>query len=108
MNSQKPLCKITVVKRTLNQDLIDEYIEEQLRDIKACDVFKDGQEIIIYYNNLWKVPDGFCHWAWADIRHDIKAIASGANIPGMRDEGTLITGCSDWFRPVIFKIERLE
>ncbi|MFW9952056.1 MAG: TIGR04076 family protein [Candidatus Thorarchaeota archaeon] len=107
MNSPMPKCKITVIKRTLNQDLIDEYIEDRLKGIKACDVFEDGQEIIIN-NNLGKVPDGFCHWAWADIRHDIIAIASGANIPGMKDKGTVITGCSDWFRPVIFKIERME
>ncbi|MFX0001985.1 MAG: TIGR04076 family protein [Candidatus Hodarchaeota archaeon] len=107
MNSKIPKCKITVIKRMLNQDLIDEYIEDRLKDIKVCDAFKDGQEIIID-NNLGKVPEGFCHWAWADIRHDIIAIASGANIPGMKAKGTVITGCSDWFRPVIFKIERLE
>jgi len=33
--------------------------------------------------------------------------ASG-DIPGMRQGGTTITGCRDWFRLVLFKIERLE
>ena len=100
-------CKITILKRTLNQDLIDEYIEDRLKDIKECDVFKDGQEII-FDPNLGKVPEGFCDWAYCDIRHDIMTIASGGNVSGMKDKGTIITGCSDWFRPVIFKIERIE
>ncbi|MFW9968891.1 MAG: TIGR04076 family protein [Candidatus Odinarchaeota archaeon] len=107
MNSPMPKCRITVLKRTLNQDLIDEYIEDRLKDIKACDIFEDGQEIIID-PNLGKVPEGFCHWAWCDIRHDVMTIASGGNVRWIKDEGTIITGCSDWFRPVIFKIERLE
>lgn len=107
MNSPMPKCKITVVKRTLNKDLIDEYIDDQLTDLKACDVFKDGQEIIIDPNTA-KTPDGFCHWAWCDIRKDIMTIAYGGNVRGMKENGTIITGCSDWFRNVIFKVERME
>lgn len=102
-----PKCKITVIKRTINRDLLEEYIEDKFKDMKLCERFKDGQEIIID-PNLAQVPEGFCHWAWADIRHDIITIASGGNIIGMKQEGVTITGCSDWFRPVIFKIERLE
>jgi len=30
------------------------------------------------------------------------------NIIGMKQNGTVITGCTDWFRPVIFKVERIE
>jgi uncharacterized repeat protein (TIGR04076 family) len=29
-------------------------------------------------------------------------------MPGFRRRGTVITGCTDWFRPVIFKVERTE
>ena len=42
-----PKCKITVVKRSLNKDLIEEFIDDAYKDIKPCDIFKDGQEIII-------------------------------------------------------------
>ncbi len=107
MESSMPKCRITVLKRSLNKDLIEDYIDDAYHDIKPCDIFKDGQEIIID-PNLAKVPEGFCDWAWADIRKDIITIASGGNIIGMKKKGTIITGCSDWFRPVIFKVERME
>jgi uncharacterized repeat protein (TIGR04076 family) len=29
-------------------------------------------------------------------------------MPGMKQRGTLIVGCTDWFRPVIFKVERID
>ena len=54
------------------------------------------------------MPEGFCAWAWADIRKDILTVVIGGNMPGLRQPGTIITGCTDWFRPVIFKVERVE
>ena len=102
-----PKCKITVLKRTINKDLIEEYIEDKYKEMELCEIFKDGQEFIID-PNLAKVPDGFCDWAWADIRKDIVIIASGGDIIGMKNKGTVITSCSDWFRPVIFKVERIK
>ena len=54
------------------------------------------------------VPEGFCASAWADIRKDILAVAMGADMPGFRQPGTVIAGCADWFRPAIFKVERIE
>ena len=102
-----PKCKITVIKRTLNEDLIKKYLVEDYQDIKKCESFKDNQEIVID-PNLGSAPEGFCNWAWADIRKDINLIASGGNAFGMKQKGTLITACSDWFRPVYFKIERLS
>jgi len=64
-----------------------------------------GAETIIEDYSV--VPDGFCASAWADIRKDILAVAMGANMPRVRQLGTVITGCTDWFRPVIFKVERI-
>jgi uncharacterized repeat protein (TIGR04076 family) len=95
-----------VVKRTINQDLIDEYLDDEFRGIGLCECFSDGQEIII--EDYLAVPDSFCTSAWADIRKDILTIAMGANMPGIRQSGTLITSCQDWFRPVLFKVERME
>ena len=54
------------------------------------------------------MPEGFYDWAWADIRNDINLIASGGNILGMNKQGRAISSCSDRFRPVYFKIERIE
>jgi uncharacterized repeat protein (TIGR04076 family) len=104
MSLDMPKCKITVLKRTLNKDLADEYLDAD--DFGACERFSDGQEIVV--EHPFKVPEGFCPWAWADIRGDIMAIAAGGDFPWMKQHGVTIAGCTDWFRPVIFKIERLE
>ena len=107
MESRMPKCKVTVIKKLLNKDLIDEYAEDQYKDVSSCEIFEVGQEFI-FDPNLAEIPKDFCHWAWADIRDYITTMSSGGNILGMKNKGTVIAGCSDWFRPVIFKIERLE
>ena len=46
-------------------------------------------------------PEGFCDWAWADIRvfiHDVTA--------GMMDR--TVACCTDGYRPVFFLLERVE
>lgn len=102
---QMARCRITVLKRTVNVDLAEEYLDIA-GDFVACERFSEGQEIII--DRHYEVPEGFCPWAWADIRGDIKTIASGGSLPWVKPPGTAIVGCTDWFRPVIFKIERIE
>ena len=97
-------CKITVLKRTLNKDLADEYMDAE--DFGPCERFSDGQEFVV--EHPFEAPAGFCPWAWADIRGDIMTIATGGDFPWMKQRGVQITGCTDWFRPVIFKIKRLE
>ena len=106
MSSEMPKCKITVLKRTLNQDLIDAYLDDEYGDIGPCERFKDGQEIVI--EDYWAVPDDFCASAWADIRKEILFVTLGGDMPGIRQRGTLLAGCTDWFRPVIFKLERID
>ena len=107
MSDMMPKCKITIIKRMLNQDLIDEYIVDKYKGISKCERFTEGQEFIVD-PNLANVPEGFCDWAWADIRNDINLIASGGNMIGLKQKGTIISSCSDWFRPVYFKIQRIE
>jgi uncharacterized repeat protein (TIGR04076 family) len=102
-----PKIRITVIKTTLNQDLIDKFVIEEYKGMTICEKFKDGQEFLID-PNLASVPEGFCDWAWADIRNEINLIASGGNILGMNKKGMTISSCSDHFRPVYFKIERIE
>ncbi|MBK5093703.1 MAG: TIGR04076 family protein [Actinobacteria bacterium] len=106
MSSEFSKCKVTVLKRTVNQDLVDEYLAEEHRDTKPCEVFEEGQEFVL--DLMEEVPEEFCTWAWADIRKDLIAIATGADMPGLKHSGTAISACSDWFRPVYFKIERLD
>ncbi|MHA2362582.1 MAG: TIGR04076 family protein [Candidatus Hodarchaeales archaeon] len=101
-------CKITVIKRTLNQEIIKEYLKDKYQEMKQCERFKDGQEFLITKEKRFQPPENFCEWAWADIRHDLLTLAYGGDISFMKDEKTNIVGCTDWFRPVYFKIERME
>ena len=98
-------CRITVLKRMFNQALVDAYLEVE-DGYGACDRFEDGQEFVL--DNPYFKPEGFCSWAWADIRHDIMLIATGGDPPWIKQPHTIISGCTDWFRPIIFKIERVS
>ena len=108
MSSDMPKCKITVLKRTINQDLIAEYLDEAYQDTDLCECFKEGEEFVIDPSVMPQEFQARCAWAWADIRKDILAVAMGANMPGIKQPGTVISGCTDWLRPVIFKVERME
>jgi uncharacterized repeat protein (TIGR04076 family) len=101
-------CKITVIKRTVNPDIISEYLKEEYQEVKSCGRFQDGQEFIVTKENRYKPPEGFCQWAWADIRHDLLTLIYGGTIPHMENEHSNIVGCTDWYRPVYFKVERIE
>ena len=98
-------CKITVLKRMLNQDPVQEYLETKGR-FGACEQFSDGQEFVL--EDPFGMPEGFCPWAWADIRGDLMTIMAGGDLPWIKQRGATITGCTDWFRPVIFKVERTD
>ncbi|MDY6796208.1 MAG: TIGR04076 family protein [Actinomycetota bacterium] len=108
MTSILPKCRITVLKKTLHDDLAGEYLEEEYGAIGPCDRFEEGEEFTVDPEGA---PGEFfarCPYAWADISKDILAVAYGCDMPGIKYRGTLITGCTDWFRPVIFKVERVD
>lgn len=98
-------CKITVIKRAVNQDLADEYLKDAT-GFGLCERFEDGQEFVV--ERAFAMPEGFCHWAWADIRSDILTVAVGGNLPWLKQPGIAIASCTDWFRPVYFKVERMD
>jgi len=109
MSSGMFRCKITVLQRNINRDLIEAYLDETARGMQPCECFEEGQEFIIQREeDFASVPQGFCAWAWADIRREIIHIATGGHSPGYTNTGMSIAGCTDWFRPVLFKIERME
>jgi uncharacterized repeat protein (TIGR04076 family) len=84
--------KVTVLKRMVNQDLIDKY---QHQTTAPCDIFVDGQEFMV---DDWGVlPQGFCQWAWEDIQKKIQL--------AQRIETAAVACCTDGFRPVVFEIE---
>jgi len=99
--------RITVMKKVLHQDLIDEYLEQSAkkRGFGLCSAFEEGQEFILEGMNY---PEGFCHWAWADIQRDVMMVLFGQGFPWVEPKATAITCCTDGFRPVTFKVERIE
>jgi uncharacterized repeat protein (TIGR04076 family) len=89
-------CKITVVKRTLNDEWNKEFRGGK---VKLCDKFQDGQEFAV--ESPYRKPEGFCDWAWGDIRTYIHLVDLG------KFEAS-VNCCTDGFRPVFFKIERMK
>jgi uncharacterized repeat protein (TIGR04076 family) len=102
---KQPKCKITVIKRSLNQDIINDYMKAEIENFGLCSIFKEGDEFLVF--SEFNMPENFCHWAWADIRKDIIAIINGVQYPWFKEKGITISGCTDWFKPVLFKIERI-
>jgi uncharacterized repeat protein (TIGR04076 family) len=72
-------CRITVVRRTIHQNLIDEYVSDAREDYGKCQAYEDGQEFII--TDLPLKPEGFCAWAWADIHRDVVSVMFGSSYP---------------------------
>jgi uncharacterized repeat protein (TIGR04076 family) len=99
-------CRITVVKRTINQELIDQYLADTRREFGRCQVYEDGQEFIVHDFPL--KPDDFCDWAWADIQRDVVTVMFGGSYPWLREPRTAITCCTDGLRPVVFKVEMID
>ena len=102
-----PKVKITVMKKVLHQDLLDEYLDPEAKanGFALCTAFEEGDETIL---NGMNYPEGFCHWAWADIQRDVMMVMFGQGFPWVKAKATAISCCTDGFRPVTFKIEKVE
>ena len=95
-------CKITVIKRCINEELIQEYVS--IEDFKLCPLFQVGQEYIL--ENV-EMPANFCSWAWIDIQRGVADMMNGIDFPWIKEKGKHIACCTDGFRPVVFLIERI-
>ena len=89
-------CKITVLKKSFNEELYKLY---PYGNASSCGRLTEGQVFIT--DNRWDPPEGFCQWAWGDLRPMIHSIHAGHTVPS-------ISCCTDGLRPVIFKLERIE
>jgi len=95
---------ITVVKKTFNQELADAYTEgEPWKPEGCCHAFEIGHEWITDGH----MPDGFSDAAWTDIQKYVMVLARGGNMDGCKP-GVFVTCCTDGFRPVFYKVERIE
>ncbi len=100
-------CKITVLKKTFDEELAKEYGAEGLT---ACPMLKEGQ---VFYADYAK-PEGFCDEAWKAIYQYVFALSHGAENQvfyfgdWIKTPGVAICSCNDGLRPVIFKIEATD
>ena len=100
--------KITVLKRTLMKDFIEDYSKDP--NLDYCETFKEGQ---VFYADYAK-PEGFCDEAWKAIYQYAFALSHGAEKElfyygdWIRKPGVAICSCNDGLRPVIFKLEATE
>jgi len=92
---EKYRCKITVLRKAFNEDLYRQY---PYGAASPCGRLEEGQVFIT--NSRWDPPEGFCHWAWGDLRPMIQSIHAGHSV-------TMISCCTDRLRPVTFKLERI-
>ena len=96
--------RITVVKKTFNQELADAYTEgEPWKPEGCCHAFDVGHTWI----SEGHMPEGFSDWAWTDIQKYVVTLARGGNMDGCKP-GVFVTCCTDGFRPVFYKLERIE
>ena len=93
--------KITVLRRTRNDDFLKSEAESLW---EPCERLQEGQAFICRGANM---PDGFCCWAWCDIQKYVLTLARGGNFLGVRP-GVFVTCCTDGFRPVFFRLERID
>jgi uncharacterized repeat protein (TIGR04076 family) len=96
--------KITVMKQTVYQDLINEY-ENPLEH--ACDM-SVGQ---VYIANGWNKPEGMCSSAWDSMSAFVMTLAHGGEnlYDGwMKNKRSAMISCNDGFRPVSFFLEALD
>lgn len=96
--------KITVMKQTVYQDLIDKY-ENPIDD--ACNI-KLGQ---VFIANGWEKPEGMCDSAWESMSAFVMALAHGGEDfynGWMRNKKSAMISCNDGFRPVSFLLEALD
>jgi len=97
--------KITVVKRLDARDIHRDGDPGCSTNVgPVCEFFAEGQEFV---TDLSSVPEGFCPFAFVDISRYLSGLRAGADYPWMNEKGTALACCTDGFRPVIFRLERI-
>lgn len=99
-------CKITVLKRYFDEDLVSEY---GVSDLGKCPIHLEDE---VFYADYAK-PEGFCDEAWKAIYQYVFALSHGVEDlfyfkDWIKTPGVAICSCNDGLRPVIFKIERTD
>ncbi|WP_371805109.1 TIGR04076 family protein [Candidatus Lokiarchaeum ossiferum] len=95
--------KITVIQRSVNKELAEQHHRETP---PICSVFEEGQEFIV---NSFEKPANFCDWAWMDIQRVIISFLFDGNLSHFSSNpNEFVMCCTDAYRPVSFKIEKID
>ena len=96
--------RITVVEKTVNTEFVEAYTDGTGDwSTGCCHAFEIGHEFI----NDGDMPEGIPDWAWCDMQKYVMVLARGGNFLGCKP-GVFITCCTDGFRPVFYKLERMQ
>ena len=96
---EKHRVRITVLKKYFHREFIDKYAANP-EPWTECKKFEVNQEFVTAIEAPWEIPSGFCAWAWADIQKLVYGMARGG-------QDVFVTCCTDGYRPVIFKLEKV-
>jgi len=97
------ICKITVLRRTINEDFANEYTKAKS---ELCPKTSEDQ---VFFSIDGAKPDDFCEFAWIDIYKYIFALTFKGNFnEWMIGPNIVIACCTDGIRPVFYKIERVK
>lgn len=91
--------RITVLKKLFHSEFVEKYAATPQRWTE-CRHFDEGQEYVTSLDAPWEMPDGFCGWAWADMQKLVYGMARGG-------QDVFVTCCTDGYRPVVFKLEKI-
>jgi uncharacterized repeat protein (TIGR04076 family) len=94
---RKSEIRVTVLKKEFQKEYADKFRNGQGA---VCTAVDEGRVYVV--KSPWSKPEGFCDSAWADIRIYIHRAMNG------QLRGPEVGCCTDGFRPVFFKIERVD
>ncbi len=92
--------RINVLRKYFHKDFIADYAADP-EHWTECTKFEVGEEFVTSLDAPWDMPEGFCGWAWADMQKLVYGMARGG-------QDVFVTSCTDGYRPVIFKLEKIK
>ena len=95
--------RITVVRAFSPEEVFGGEFRNSFGEVVERCILEEGRSWI---SADGRMPQGFCVWAWEDMRKDRYLLALGGDVPDT-DDGVVFVPCSDGKRPVVFKLERL-
>jgi len=96
--------KITVLRRFHPAEVFEKSPITSKTSFGKCDRLEDGQEFIV--ENM-AIPEGFCNTALLSIYSNVRLLSYGFDLPWFEEKGVALNSCTDGFRPVVFKLQRI-